>query len=72
MVNCMNSFIGNIVVADATEKIMEIKCPEGVSGVIMGQRVLVIPINNENMSAWGHISRYMEKYNPQTGDFDLV
>ena len=68
----MKPFIGNIVAADATEKTVEILCPSGVRGIEMGRSILIIPIDNENMSAWGHISRYIKKYNPQTGDFDLI
>lgn len=46
-------------------------CPEGVKGITVGQRVLIIPIDNENMTPWGHISKYMKKYNSHTGEFDL-
>ena len=65
----MKPFIGSIVAADLTDKTFTIQCPDGVTGVVAGQRVLTIPITVYNLSVWGHLKGYMDTYDEKTGKF---
>lgn len=65
----MKSFVGNICSADSDTKTFEVSCVEGISGVTIWQRVLIIPIGDRHTTEWGHIQDRLAQYNLETMKF---
>lgn len=65
----MKSFVGKICSADSSARVFEVYCEDGIKGVTMGQRVLIIPIGNKIQSEWGHIQDRMAQFDQKKLEF---